>query len=235
VTYSASNTPGPQNGSLTLTWLGGCQVAIPLSGTSVPFGSVAVSPATLDLGALTCGTAPSPATLHVLASMAGKTWTGAIVPAGTPFSVPSSGAIGAGETLIDVSSTALIPAADPKRFDAVFQLTISGEARRDIAVTALSLGAKLDFLPSNDVTLTKTSPSRTVGLKNNGTQTVQVSLAIDAPFAISPNKLTVLPGKTQAVTVSTGAAAGGTVSTQTAKMVALAGTICSAQTLTVHF
>jgi hypothetical protein len=233
VTFSAGGTPGPAAGALTLTWSGGCLLTIPLSGTSVAAGSVAVSPSTVDLGAVTCGSAPPQATLHVQ-SVSNTTWSGSIVPAGTPFSVPASGTISAGETLIGISSTPLVPREDPKRFDAMFQFTIAGQTQRNIAVTALSLGAKLDFLPSNDITLTKTAPTRNLGLRNTGTQAVQVALSVAAPLTISPAKVTVLVGQTQVVTVSASGTFDGTAA-QTPKISAIAGTVCSGQTLTVRY
>ena len=67
----------------------------------------------------------------------------------------------------------------------------------------------------NDVTLTKTQPSRTIALVNDGTQAVRVNLAIDAPFTISASgssKVTVLPGRlaaAQPVTVATVTASSG--------------------------
>lgn len=233
VTFAAGAS-GAQVGVATLTWAG-CAITIPLSANTIASGGVAVSPAILDLGSVACGLMPPSGAIHV-ATSATLNWTSSITPG--PFASQGSGTFNAGTNDITVSSGPVLPAEDPRQVDADFVLSISGQSPRTVHLTTRSLGGKLRFEP-NDVTLTKTQPSRTIALVNDGTQAVRVNLAIDPPFTISASgssKVTVLPGgiaAAQPVTVSTVTASSGPA-VQSAKVTLNTGTLCFAGPLTVR-
>lgn len=229
IEYTANNN-GPQTGTATLTW-DSCRIDIPLSAKTLPAGSVAVSPATLNLGAVACGTMPNSGDI-VIQTASAVGWTASITAG--PFNVPSNGTATPPSYAITVGAAPLLPMNDPREFTADVTLTVEGTAHV-VHVTATSLGGKLAFVP-NDVTLLKSQPSRAIALTNTGTQAVQVVLAIDPPFKIVEttkgiNKVTILPGQSQSVTVSSTAVG---PATATATVTQNAGILCAAGPLTVR-
>ena len=233
VTFTPGAT-GAQVGAATLTWAGGCTITIPLSANVLATGSIAVSPATLDLGSVPCGQTPPPGAIHVQSSTA-TSWTASLTPG--PFAMPDAGTLTPPTTDIAVTSGPLVPMVDPKSFDSDITLQIADAGTRTIHVTALSLGGKLAFQP-NDITLTKETPSRTIALMNTGTQAVRVSLTIAPPFTISTgsSKVIVPTGglaTARPVTISS-TTAGNATAVQLAKVTVDTGTLCFTGTLTVR-